>query len=161
MQQESMNTILMFRTRERTLAVPIESVLEVLPAFEILRVPGMASVAAGMISLRGEVMPVVDSAVLVGAAPLELNPQQKFIVVICSLQPFAILVETVEDLIEIGNEQLINPSNGQNALPIAGIVAVEEEMVLVLDVEACGRMNDIFTEHELETSLCEAEGRTS
>ena len=106
-------------------------------------------------------MPVVDSAVLVGAAPLELNPQQKFIVVTCALQSFAIQVETVEDLIEIGNEQLINPSNGLNALPIAGIAAVEEEMVLVLDVEACGRMNELFNEHELETSLCEAEGRTS
>lgn len=156
-----MKTILMFRTRERTLAVPIEAVLEVLPAFEILCAPGMASVVAGMISLRGEVMPVIDSAVLIGVRPLELHPQQKFIVVECASRQFAILVETVEDLIEIRSEQLINPSTGRSGLPIAGIAAVEEEMVLVLDVEACGRMNETVSEHELDASLYEAEGRTS
>lgn len=155
-----MNTILMFRTRERTLAVPIESVLEVLPAFEILRAPGMASIVAGMISLRGEVMPVIDSALLIGAAPLELHPQQKFVVVENASRPFAILVETVEDLIEIRSEQLINPSNGRSAMPIAGIAAVEEEMVLVLDVESCGSMNELFRDDELDASIHEAEGRT-
>lgn len=155
-----MNTILMFRTRERTLAVPIESVLEVLPAFEILCAPGMASIVAGVISLRGAVIPVIDSALLIGAAPLELQPQQKFVVVECASRPFAILVETVEDLIEIRSEQLIKPSNGRNAMPIAGIAAVEEEMVLVLDVEACGSMNEFFSDEELDASIYEAEGRT-
>jgi chemotaxis signal transduction protein len=81
MQQESMNTILMFRTRERTLAVPIEMCWKCFLRSNSICAPGMASAMAGMISLRGDVMPVIDSAVLIGAGPLELHPQQKFLMV--------------------------------------------------------------------------------
>jgi purine-binding chemotaxis protein CheW len=157
--QESSQTILMIRSGERTLGVPIGNVIEVVPAYELHRSPGMPAAMAGMISLRGDVLPVVDTAVLVGAGPLTMHPQHKFLIVQSSARLFALLAETVEDLLEIDRSRLITPMHAAGGHPVAGLIAVGDEMVLVLDIDACGEADGILRWDELESAATEYQGQ--
>ncbi|MBE0644823.1 MAG: purine-binding chemotaxis protein CheW [Bacteroidetes bacterium] len=137
MPESSLHTILMFRTHGRLLAVPLDAVREVVPAFEVLHAPGLASTIAGMISLRGEVLPVIDTAVLIGEEVTLLQPQHKFIIVRASRQSIAFLVDSVEDLVALEQNASVDPMAGNGAVLFKGVVSVEEEMVLILDIDAC------------------------
>ena len=154
----SIHTILSFRSGGRFLAAPIEAVREVLPAFEILRTPGLASVSPGVISLHGEVLPVIDSGLLIGGDPVALHPQCKFVVIDTALRAFALLVETVDDLIEVADGQLVKASPARALLPVTGIVPVGEEMLLLLDVDACSEMERAADGKMLDAVLSDAEG---
>ncbi|MFZ1730585.1 MAG: chemotaxis protein CheW [Bacteroidota bacterium] len=158
MTESSPNIILMFRSRERLLAVPLENVIEVVPAFELLQTPGLAPNLAGMISLRGEVLPVIDTAVLIGDDRTILKPQHKFIVLHTSRQSIALLVDTVEDLVDVeesrSNETLIE--NGHSCFK--GVVTVEDEMVLILDVEICSQFDQRDHLIELDDETINLEG---
>ncbi len=161
MKETPIQTILMFRTHDRLLAVPLETVTEVVPAFEILHAPGLASTIAGMISLRGEVMPVIDTAVLIGREVTLLKPQHKFIIVRATRQTIALLVETVEDLVELDASHPVDPMTGNGALLFKGVVSVEEDMVLVLDIDACCRPEQVVLPTELHTDPITLEGEIS
>ncbi len=137
MTAEATNTILLFRTSGRLVAVPIAGVQEVVPAFEILRTPGLATTLAGMISLRGEVLPVIDTSVLFGGDAMQLCPQQKFIIIRAARQLMALLVDTVEDLEEIGSGAPVRHMDGRGELPFDGIVPVNGEMAFILDIDGC------------------------
>ncbi|MDX9758761.1 MAG: chemotaxis protein CheW [Bacteroidota bacterium] len=139
----SIHTILSFRSGGRLLAAPIEAVREVLPAFEILRTPGLAPVSPGVISLHGEILPVIDSGLLLGGPAIVLHPRCKFVVIDIAPRAFALLVETVDDLIEIERNQLVESAPGPSRRLVSGIVAVGDEMVMLLDVDVCGTMENL------------------
>lgn len=136
-------TALLIRTRDRLLAVPVEHVHEVVPAFEMLRVTGMPPVMAGLIGLRGSVLPVVDTSVLLGQDALELGVHMHFIVLETGHRKFALLFEGVEDLVEIDRVRITRHMQGAGRGPFLGVVAQGENMVLVLDAEACASLEDI------------------
>jgi chemotaxis signal transduction protein len=137
MEKSAPNILLLFRCRERLLAVPLDNVQEVVPAFELLHTPGLISSLAGMISLRGEVLPVIDTAVLIGEDATVLKTRHKFIIARTSQQSIAFLVDTLEDIVDISDNASIEQGSCVGQGYFKGIVSVEEEMVLVLDVEVC------------------------
>ncbi|MFA6234218.1 MAG: chemotaxis protein CheW [Bacteroidota bacterium] len=161
MTENSPNIILMFRSHERMLAVPLENVIEVVPAFELLRTPGLAATLAGVISLRGDVLPVIDTAVLIGKSVTVLKPNHKFIIVRSSSQSLALLVDTVEELVEIGTGNPMDPMHDSGPLWFKGIVPVEEEMVLILDLDACYGSGALVMPAELNAAFTTLEGQLS
>ena len=136
-------TALVLRTRDRLLAVPVAQLQEVLPAFELLRVAGMPAVMARLIGLRGEVLPVLDAAVLLGDAALELDVHMHFLVLEGDSRKFALLVEGIEDLVEIENDPSRPSMPGGGRGPFSGVVALGEHMALVLDVTKCAALDDL------------------
>lgn len=140
------NIILMFRSHDRLLALPLATVIEVVPAFELMHTPGVSPALAGMISLRGEVLPVIDVGVLIGESKTILKPQHKFIIAKTSRQAVALLVDTMEDLVDISSCSMAEPMSDEGQSCFEGVVSVEDEMVLVLDIEACSRFEyDVFS----------------
>jgi purine-binding chemotaxis protein CheW len=137
MTTEAAKTILLFRTGGRLLALPISRVQEVVPAFEILRTPGLASTLAGMINFRGDVLPVIDTSVLFGGDAMVLCPRQQFIIARDARRPVALLVESVEELVEIRDADCIEPMGDGGMRPFTGVIPVEGEMALIVDIDGC------------------------
>lgn len=158
MSDGSIQTILTFRSGGRLLAAPVEAVREVLPAFEILRTPGLSPLSPGVISLHGEILRVIDSGLLLGGPAITLHPRCKFVVIDAADRAFTLLVESVDDLVEIGQGQRVGTASSRASQPVACIAAVEDEMVLLLDVVACGAMDDAVAPDELDAIVVDAEG---
>lgn len=150
---QQLTTVLVFRSRTRLLAAPIDAVREVVPAFEILRVSGMPPVLAGMIGLRGDVLPVIDASVLVGEETVRLDARMQFLIVRTEHRSFGLLVDKVEDLVEIDLRRLVHPMPGMRDHFIQGVATLGEEMVLVLDLAACGTLDVLTRLDDLQPSL--------
>ncbi|MDT8325029.1 MAG: chemotaxis protein CheW [Bacteroidota bacterium] len=134
----STHTLLLFTAAERRLALALEQISEVVPAFEMKHAPGLAEQLAGLISFRGRVLPVIDCRWLVDGSRTTLHHQHSFIIAQGSSHEAALLVECVDDLISLGEEEF----RGEDFLhagerKFRHIVMHRSEMVLVLDIDAC------------------------
>lgn len=91
---------LLFRIGERVFGLPVEAIREVVPAFEIMDAPGLSPTTAGLLSLRGEILPLVDVGLLLGNARIGVRPHHKFIVMEIDERRYVILAEFIDDIID-------------------------------------------------------------
>lgn len=113
-------------------AATVESVVEV---GMIEPVPLVAPHVAGLFALRSRVMTVIDSAIAVGAPPMQRSGQTGAVVVNCEGHGYAILVEKVDDVIEtdvaMGAPRVpLDPAWAGIAL---GVLEIDGDAVLVVD----------------------------
>jgi purine-binding chemotaxis protein CheW len=109
-------------------AIPAETVVEVAEVGEISPVPGAPPAIAGVRNLRGTVLPVMDVAPLLGAAPD--GPRRRLVVTEVRGARAGILVDDVSGIAALPpvSEAVEHPL-------VAGAVLVEGELVGILDVE--------------------------
>ena len=111
-------------------ALPIRRVQEIVRYAEPRAVAAADAWIRGVISLRGDVLPVVDLGMRL-SLPGETAPEQKIIVVDTEEGRAGIVVDEVEEVITVSPEQL-------DALPIVGTDAIDavaklgERLVLLL-----------------------------
>jgi purine-binding chemotaxis protein CheW len=113
-------------------AVPVDDVLEVAPLGELTPVPGAPPAVAGVLNLRGEVLAVVDLAVLVGVEPA--GPHQRIVVAQGSSCRAGLAVESVVGVGDVA--EAMAPARSPS---LAGAALVDGELVGVVDVEAALR----------------------
>ena len=143
-----------FELRGQELALPIGDVRETLPIQPITRVVLTPPCLAGVFSLRGDIVPVIDLAILLGmprtehlggslsAAPAGgrgpgLDPS-RIVVTQHEGQPIGIIVEALRDLRTIEGPLEPPPGNLPPAVAalLAGIVSTPTGSVRVLDPAA-------------------------
>ena len=129
-------SVLPFRLAGQHLAVPLESVIRVIPALQCTPLPGAPQTVLGLANVRGQIVPVVDLALRFAwpAAPLGL--WQPFLWLRSRTRDLLVPVERVEtatqccvaDLLEAAQPQV--PSE-----TLRGVLRTEEGMLLIQDVE--------------------------
>jgi purine-binding chemotaxis protein CheW len=128
-----------FELRQQELALPIDTVRETLTLRPITRVFLTPPWLAGIFSLRGEIVPAIDLAVLLGLAPTVLADDSHIVVVEHGDQVAGVLVDRMRELRTI-DEAAIEPPPANLARDVAGLlaglVAVPDGTVRVLELEA-------------------------
>lgn len=71
--------VLLLEGHEALLAVPLHSVLQVVPRVQLLRLPGSPAALAGHLRYRGEHVPVIDLAARLGAPPLPVQLSDRIV----------------------------------------------------------------------------------
>lgn len=71
---------LVFELGESRYALPAAAVREVLPALEVDPLPGADSALLGVITLRGQMVPVLDTRAHLGMAPRPIELRDHFVV---------------------------------------------------------------------------------
>jgi purine-binding chemotaxis protein CheW len=97
-QFERTASLLLFRLDGRTCAIATSCVVEVLAAVAVRPLPGQPGYIAGVIDVRGEIVPVLDLRVRFGgtARPMELS--DRFIIVRARGRLLVLWVDDVEAL---------------------------------------------------------------
>lgn len=115
---------------------------EILEYSNVTDVPLMPDFMAGVINLRGEVVPVIDLALRLGRDPIKIH--KRTCVVIVELHSFdqeyvlGLLVDSVSEVLELDDSDIEDaPSFGARikAEFILGIAKKDEEFVVLLDAE--------------------------
>jgi purine-binding chemotaxis protein CheW len=109
------------------------------PATKLPRVPHYV---AGVVNLRGTVLPVIDLAARLGWASTEATPRHAIIVTQVNGQARGMIVDSVSDIITLAAEALQPPpaSSAEDIVPfIEGLAAIDDQMVMILDLN---RIND-------------------
>ena len=120
-----------FEVRGQELALPIGDVRETLPVHPITRVFLTPACLAGVFSLRGEIVAVIDLAVLLGLPRTEIGDDSRIVVVEHKQGTAGIVVDRLRDLRTIDTVLEPPPAN-----LLAGVAATPTGTVRVLDAYA-------------------------
>lgn len=116
-----------------------DSVREIARWREPLPVPGAPPVLPGIISQRGTVLPVVNTAALLGLAESQPERTTRFVIVAHDEVEMALVVDAVTDIINLSSEELEPVPSGldpQRARLLQAITRLEDKPVAVLDLAA-------------------------
>lgn len=127
-----------FELRGQELALPIADVRETLPIQPITRVVLTPPCLAGVFSLRGDIVPAIDLAVLLGLAKTDVGDESRIVVVDQSGATFGIVVDRLRDLRTLDAALEPAPSNLTPAVAqlLLGVAATPTGTVRVLDARA-------------------------
>ena len=121
-------------------AINVLKVREVTYTFEITQAPGMGTGIAGMTSLRGQIIPVIDPSVLVQMG-VAATPTRPGVLMVTEFNggTYGFLVHSVDHIVVVDWAEVRSPLSaisGAGSM-VAAIVELESSrLVTVLDVEA-------------------------
>lgn len=104
----------------------------------VTRVPGAPPHVAGVVQLRGQVLPLVDVRARFGLPPAERPPDARIIVVARGERRVALLVERAREVIELAPEELRAPPEivaAQAGGFVRSIAQRDGRVLMLVDVE--------------------------
>jgi purine-binding chemotaxis protein CheW len=130
-----------FDVRGQELALPIADVRETLPVQPITRVVLTPPCLAGVFSLRGDIVPAIDLAILLGLPRTEIGAESRIVVIEHAAGTAGIVVDRLRDLrtLELAAGALEPPPASlapQVAQLLRGVAATPTGTVRVLDARA-------------------------
>jgi len=113
------------------------------PATPLPQVPDFV---AGVVNLRGTVLPVVDLAARLGWAATEATPRHAIIVVQLGGKTMGLIVDSVSDIVTLPKDSLQQPpASGEDDVVrfLQGLAALGDRMVMVLDLDQLGGLDQL------------------
>ncbi len=131
-------TLVVLRLGADRYAVPITSVREILRVGRVTPVNTAPEFVHGVINLRGVIVTVLDLRMFFGLEPGPVGEGSRIIVAEGGGMAVGILVEQVEEIVDLPAALVkppLSPAKGLVEDYIAGIVALNEQMVVLIDLE--------------------------
>ena len=126
-----------FCVRDEEYCIGIKSVREIRRWTSATRLPHAPGYVIGVINLRGSVLPVIDFASRLGLGKTEATERHTIIIIEASDQTIGLLVDTVSDILTVGEENLQpTPAIASEAVHeiVTGLVVMEERMLRAVNV---------------------------
>ncbi len=129
--------ILMFRLAGRQLfAINVFKVQEVLQMPKLTLMPHRHPFVCGVVSLRGQTLPVIDLSQAIGMRPIVPDERSTIIVTEYNRSVQAFLVGGVDRILNLNWDSILPPPGGAGRQHyLTAITKVEEQLVEIIDVE--------------------------
>ncbi len=127
-----------FTIEGETYAVDVLKVQEVLKQVDIAPVPGAPPYILGIINLRGNVVPVLDTRKRMGLPPQSYDESTRIIILDVDEDSVGIVVDSVAEVEEVSDDAIDTApgaSNDEGSRFIQGVVSTGENLLILLDVE--------------------------
>ncbi|MDP0494473.1 MAG: chemotaxis protein CheW [Fusobacterium sp. JB021] len=136
---------MLFLIEDRYYAIDVKNIQEIITSLEILDIPRKKTFCEGIVSLRGEILPIINGRKIFN---LEQNKEDKTIIILRNEEEyFGLLVEKVIDVMEIDENNFLQAHEKNTN---QGIIESNEKLykfkeftVSILDIEL---FNDIVKE---------------
>ena len=126
----------LFRVGEADYVLPSAQVREMETFTGVTRIPGAALHVAGLVQIRGKVIPVIDLRVRFGLPPIERTLDSRIIVVTDQEREVGLLADSAREVLKIEEERFGPPPDvvaEQAAGFVSAIAQAGERLVLRLD----------------------------
>jgi purine-binding chemotaxis protein CheW len=134
--QTPTHQIVVFTLGEQLFALPLIVVLKVIHAIEIRHLPKAPEIIAGIINVKGQIIPVADIRKRLGLAAHEIEPDDMLILAETGKREVAILVDTVTGITDLAPGQ---QNKAKTTLPFAeylkGVAKTDDDLILIYDLE--------------------------
>lgn len=137
--------LITFEVAGQIFALDIMAIREIRAWTPVTPIPRVPSYVAGVVNLRGTVLPVIDLAGRLGWAATEATPRHAIIVCQVNGQSQGLIVDSVSDIVALDTDTLQPPpTTGQEDVTpfLEGLAAIEDRMVMVLDLQALSSSED-------------------
>jgi purine-binding chemotaxis protein CheW len=139
-----------FSLDDRKFALYVSAVQRIIRVVEVTVLPKAPEIVVGIINMQGRVIPVFDIRMRFQLPAREVQLNDQMIIATTAKRTVALIVDSVDDLIEIQEEKIIA---AEQILPeleyVEGVMKTEGGMVLIHDLEK-------FLSHHEEKVLDEA-----
>jgi purine-binding chemotaxis protein CheW len=127
---------LLFTIDSARYAIAADAVLEMVRAVAVTALPGAPVAVAGIINVRGSVVPVFDMRLRFGAPQRRVVPEDHFVLVRATARTVALHVDAILDLMDLDANAI---TNATATLPstkyIGGVAPMPDGLVLIHDVD--------------------------
>jgi purine-binding chemotaxis protein CheW len=170
--QEALNAgetqqFLTFELGGEVYAINILHIREIIEYGNLTQVPMVPSFIAGVINLRGSVVPVIDLAIRFGKAATKITKRTSIVIIEFTgaeqALEIGIMVDIVNEVLEIENGQIEPaPSFGASIRTdfIAGMGKVDDKFLILLDVERVLSIDELSAVMEIPESTDSIENVT-
>jgi purine-binding chemotaxis protein CheW len=138
---------LTFTLGEEEYGVDIMTVREVKGWTETTRLPNSPEYVRGVLNLRGIIIPIFDLRARFTGKMTEANSTHVVIILAVEDRIIGVLADTVSDILTVNSSEIKPTPETNNEIDqrfVAGLIAVEERMVVLLD------MAHLLTHDDLE-----------
>lgn len=137
--------LITFEVAGQIFALDIMAIREIRAWTPVTPMPRVPHYVAGVVNLRGTVLPVIDLAARLGWPATEATPRHAIIVCQVGSQSQGLIVDSVSDIVALQADALQPPPHAgrDDVIPfLEGLVAIEERMVMVLDLQSLSASAD-------------------
>lgn len=134
----SSQQFLTYTVGDEEYGVDIMKVREVKGWTETTRLPSSPEYMRGVLNLRGVVIPIFDLRARFGGGLTEATDKHVVVILAVGDRTIGLLVDTVSDILTVETEEIKDAPDREGSLDkqfITGLIAVEDRMVVLLDVE--------------------------
>ncbi len=151
--KKEIHSYIIFRMLNESFAINVSKVLNILEMQKITKVPEAPVYMTGVINLRGEVLPVIDSHVKFSSAPLQITPHTCILVLdIISASnlttKLGLMVDFVDEVIEILPEKILPPPSIGETYQSRYITGMYQKnnrnFIMMLDIDKLLSINEII-----------------
>ena len=132
--------LITFEVEGQVFGLDIMSIREIRAWSPTTRLPRVPHYVAGVVNLRGTVLPVIDLAARLGWRATEATPRHAIVVTQFGAQIGGWIVDSVSDIVTMPEDTLQPPppSAGHDTVVpfLEGLVAINDQMVMVLNLAA-------------------------
>jgi purine-binding chemotaxis protein CheW len=129
--------IITFEVEQQVFAIDIMAIREIRAWTPTTRLPHVPHYVAGVVNLRGTVLPVIDLAARLGWSHTDPTARHVIIVTQVGDQFRGMIVDAVSDIVTIADDALQPPpvTATDAVVPyLEGLVAIDDRMAMVLDL---------------------------
>lgn len=128
--------LLTFSVDDCRLALEVGAVERVVRAVAVTPLPGAPAVIAGVVDMRGRVVPVVDTRAALGLAGRPIRASDQLVVVATRARTLALVVDAVGDVLEVEAGAVVSRDDVLDGLErVDGVLPTPSGLVLVHDAE--------------------------
>jgi purine-binding chemotaxis protein CheW len=125
-----------FTLDNQKFALPLASVEKITRAAAVRPLPKASEMVLGVINVQGRIIPVLDLRVRFGIPTRPIDVTDHLIIARTAARTVAILVDTVQDILESDREHITDQSAILDRMEyIEGVLRLQDGMVLINDIE--------------------------
>jgi len=118
--------------------IPVNQVVQILRHENVLDIPKAPRFVAGVVNLRGDIVPVVDLRERFGIAKPQDKKRERIVVTSLGGRPYGLLVDEVRELVDIPDEEITPDAGaafGERPEFIRAAARRGDSLVFFLDLE--------------------------
>ncbi len=154
--EEGVNQFLTFELNSETYGIDILDIKEIIDRCSITRVPMMPDAIAGVINLRGSVVPVVDLALRFSQQPIPATKRSSIVILEIEHEgvkvEIGVTVDVVNEVLNIKSGDVeVAPSFGAEIRTdfISGMGKVNNSLLMLLNVETILSIDELSLIEEI------------
>ncbi len=140
--EKKTNSFLSFKVGPELFAADVSKVLNILEMTKITRVPKSPNYLKGVINLRGNVLPVLDTRIKFGLEETEYTTNTCILVLEIKIKTESVqlgaIVDSVDAVIEIDKDDIKPPptiGTSYKADLLKGFTKVNDEFIMIIDTD--------------------------
>ena len=152
------NQYLTFRLNDETYGVDILRVQEIKGWTDLTKIPNTPEYVRGVLNLRGTVVPIIDMRARFKLEEIDYTPTT--VVIVLSVKNnkgdyslVGMVVDAVSDVMNVDTKEIKETPDFGNGIEtefLNGLVTVNDEMVMLMDVDLLLKVDEIMPQMALE-----------